>query len=172
MKALSVSFRVKPGQALTKSQVASVEQVLDSIRSYVGHTHLKRVEEKIIKSIEPLVRAKTAARVLYEEFRSEVIHGGHVRIDEKKFFSQSSPYWTPYYSDEYGAFYRLEFPARFLRSLLEGSIETYRHHLTAKGVVPAGIHWLVFGEDSAKYLKFMDETSFAEYGAVRLRLRS
>jgi len=172
MKALSVSFRVKPGQSLAKSHLASAGQVLDAICSYIKHTRLKVVEEKIMKSIEPLVRAKTAARVLYDEFRSEVIHGGHVQIDEKKFFGQKSPYWTPYYSDYYGAFYRLEFPARFLRSLIECCIETYKHHLIVKGVVPAGIHWLVFGENSGRYLRLMDENSYDEYTAVRLRLKS
>jgi hypothetical protein len=146
--------------------------VLDSICSFVRHTHLKTLEQQIIKSIEPLVKAKMAARVLYEEFRSGVIHGGYVNVDEKKFFSQSLPYWTPYDSPYYGTFCRLEFPAKFLSSLLECCIETYRHHLMAKGSVPAGIHWLVFGEDSGKYLEFMDETSYADYVPVRLKLTS
>jgi hypothetical protein len=172
MHALSSSFRVKPGQPLAKSHIASIDEVLNCVTLAIKKSHLKKLEGSILKAIEPLVRTKVTARILYEKFRSEVIHGGHVRVDEKKFFSENSPYWTPYYSDIYGSFCVLEFPAKFLRELLERCIETYKHHLIAKGVVPIGIHWLVFGEESMKYLEFIDEASLGEYGVARLKLPS
>jgi len=172
MAALSSSFRVKPGQSLAKSHTARVDEVLKSISASIKKSYLKEFEESIVKSAEPLIRTKITARILYERFRSEVIHGGHVRVDEQKFFTEDSPYWTPLYSDLYGSFCLLELPAQFLRDLLERCIETYKNHLIAKGVVPAGIHWLVFGEDSMKNLQYMDEDTLGEGGIARLKLPS
>jgi len=172
MSALSSSFRVKPGQPLAKSHTASVDEVLRCITNSLERSRLREFGKSISEAIKPLIKTKVTARILYERFRSEVIHGGHVQIDNKRFFSENLPYWTPFYRREYGTWLLLEFPAKFLRSLLERCIKTYKHHLIVKGVVPVGIHWLVFGEDNGKSLRYMDDQTLGEYGTARLRLSS
>ena len=61
-----------------------------------------------------------------------VIHGGHVLIDQEKFFGETEPYWTPLFSEHYGSFLLVEFPARFLASLLHNCIEGYRFILSQR----------------------------------------
>jgi hypothetical protein len=170
MRALSSSFRVKPGQPLAKSHIASIDEVLSCIASSLERSRIKNFSKSTIEAIEPLVKTKVIARLLYERFRSEAIHGGHVQIDNKRFFSRNSPYWTPLGREEYGYSLHLEFPARFLKRLLERCIESYKHHLIAKGVVPVGIYQLVFGEDALKYLGLMDVDSFGKHGMTRLKI--
>jgi hypothetical protein len=172
MRALSSSFRVKPGQPLAKSHTASIDEVLSCIASSLERSRIKNFSKSIVEAIEPLVKTKVAARLLYERFRSEAIHGGLVQISNKRFFSENLPYWTPWGREEYGYSLLLEFPAKFLRRLLKGCMETYKRHLIAKGAVPIGIHQLVFGEDNMKNLQYIDDQSLGEYGTVRFKLLS
>ena len=47
-------------------------------------------EFAVVKGIDSLVSSKTLARILYQRFRCEAIHGGRVSIDESRFFLKLS----------------------------------------------------------------------------------
>jgi hypothetical protein len=109
------------------------------------------------KALERLISSKTLARILYERFRCEVIHGGRVLIDEQRFFAEKEPYWKPLYSEFCGPFQLIEFPAQFLTSLFSDCIRNYRKRLESTGKLPPGIHFEIFGDDIFGYLDVLDE---------------
>lgn len=170
LRVLQSRFRVKPGQPLQKSPMADVDLVAESITAAVKRSRCRGFAETISEAVKPLIRTKVIARILYEEFRSEVIHSGQVVIDEERFFVEARPYWGAFEHPNLGQCLFVEFPALYLRNLLANCIKTYRHHLVAKGVVPAGIHWQVFRGDNIEKLKYMDPDTLGEYGVARFKL--
>lgn len=94
---------------------------------------------------------------MYDKFRCGVVHGGRVRIDEARFFNKKSAYWVPMYSEYYGPFQFVEFPARFLASLFSDCIQHYRKRLEATGKVPPDVHSEMFPEDPLGYIELIDE---------------
>lgn len=61
------------------------------------------------------------------------------------------------YSEFYGPFQFVEFPARFLSSLLSQCIQNYRRRLEATGKVPPDVHLEMFPEDPLEYAELIDE---------------
>ena len=92
------------------------------------------------------------------------------RLLGKQFFGETEPYWTPLFSEHYGSFLLVEFPARFLASLLHNCIEGYRFHLIAKGKVPADILFQVFEGEVLKYARLMDSDLLPEGGPVKFAI--
>jgi hypothetical protein len=68
-------------------------------------------------------------------------------MDEAKFFAEREPYWRPMYSEHYGPFQLVEFPAHFLAALFVDCIQNYRKKLEATRKVPPDIHFEMFSED-------------------------
>ncbi len=170
MDALSSCFRVKPGQSMMKKYIASMDEVLECIGDSLKRSRLKSYGDSIVKALRPLVNTKILARILYERYRSEVIHGGHVEISENKFFSETSPYWAPFHDFSHGRWLQVEFPAKYLKVLLERCITTYKQHLVAKGTIPIEVHLLAFGEEGVKNFRYIDDESFIERFKTRLKI--
>lgn len=150
-------FRVAPNQHRVKSPVGSIEAMRKSILGEFSSRHTVSTRDGLRKALDPLIGSKTQARILYEKFRCGVIHGGTVRIDEARFFTETAPYWTPMYSDFYGPFQFIEFPAQFLRSLFSDCIQNYRSRLENTGRVPPDVHSAMFPDDPLSHLDLLDK---------------
>jgi hypothetical protein len=87
-----------------------------------------------------------------------VIHGGKVRIDETKFFTERQPYWQPLDSEYYGPFQLVEFPAHFLAVLFAQCMQNYRKKLEATRKVPPDIHFEMFPDNLFSHLDLLDQT--------------
>lgn len=150
-------FRVAPKQCREKPNVGSREEIRNAIVSEFSSALKGATGEALKKSLDPLISSKSLAMILYEKFRCGVIHGGKVRIDESRFFAESSAYWTPMYSEYYGPFQFVEFPARFLFSLFSDCVQNYRKRLEATGKVPPDVHFEMFPEEPLSRLELLDE---------------
>lgn len=156
-RGLRKRFRVAPKQRRDKPEIGSHETIRSAIISEFSTRSAKPTGEVLRKALDPLISSKTLARILYEKFRCGVIHGGRVRIDEPRFFIEKSAYWVPMYSEYYGPFQFVEFPARFLASLFSDSIQHYRKRLEATGKVPPGVHFEMFPDDPLGHIELIDE---------------
>jgi len=157
-QALRKHFRAAPGQPLKKSPLASVREITEVLVDEFRKAHTSASKSALPKALDPLISSKTLARILYERFRCEVIHGGRVLIDEQRFFAERDPYWKPLYSEFYGSFQLIEFPAQFLTSLFSDCIRNYKKRLESSGKLPPGIHFEIFGDDIFSYLDVLDES--------------
>jgi hypothetical protein len=170
MQSLRRNYRVMPGQRTTKPLVASRSRVIQAIRHDLGTPRKKALAGQVAAAVGPLLGTKTVCAILYDRFRSGVIHGGHVILDEARFFRESQPYWKGLTSPYYGSFLLVEFPARFLAAVLRHSIHTYQRHLVAKGLLPVDIYWDIFPNDWADHLGLLDPATLPEGGPVGLRV--
>jgi len=156
-RGLRKRFRVAPHQRRDKPEIGSPEAIRTAIVSAFSAKPAKSTGEALKKALDPLISSKTLARILYEKFRCGVIHGGSVRIDEARFFTEKSAHRTPMYSEYYGPFQFVEFPARFLTSLFSECIQNYRKRLEATGKVPPDVHYEMFPEDPFGHAELIDE---------------
>jgi hypothetical protein len=156
--ALHRHFRPTPGQPLKKSPLASAREVTEAVLDEFRRARTSASKSALPKALDPLISSKTLARILYEKFRCEVIHGGKVFIDEQRFFAEREPYWKPLYSEFYGPFQLIEFPAQFLTSLFSDCIRNYKKRLESTRKLPPGIHFEIFGDDIFSSLDVLDES--------------
>ena len=133
-------------------------------------TRLKAIADNLPRALAPLFEASKISNILYKRFRSEAIHRANVILDPRRFFDEVNVYWKPMSSDYYGEFERVEFPARFLLSLLERCIVTYRAALVAKGRVPPNVHFHAFTNDVFQSLDLLDQDLLPEGGRVRYKI--
>jgi hypothetical protein len=164
-RTLRRNFRVSPKQPRGKRPLASANEIKQTIRNGFG----KQKGSLLEKGIDPLISSKRLARILYERFRCEVIHGGRVLIDEPRFFGEREPYWKPLYSDFYGPFQLVEFPAQFLASLFSDCIQNYRKRLEATRKVPPNIHFEMFPDNLFRWLDLLDEELLPEGRTIHPR---
>jgi len=170
LEALRRHFRVTPSQPTRKLATAARSEVTRIILQGLETVLSRECLTRLPNALKPLLGSRTVSRILYEKFRCGVIHGGHVLIDQEKFFGETEPYWTPLFSEHYGSFLLVEFPARFLASLLHNCIEGYRFHLIAKGKVPPDILFQVFEGEVLKYARLMDSDLLPEGGPVKFAI--
>ncbi|MFQ5792814.1 MAG: hypothetical protein ACE5JI_20280 [Acidobacteriota bacterium] len=170
MRALRETFRVMPGQPLSKRHLATRNDVVNEITKAFDSPRKRNIAEALPQALGHLLDAKKMATILYEKFRSEAIHGARVQLDNRRFFRDSDPYWVPRYSESVASYLLAEFPARFLVNLLSDCIKTYRRHLISKGVLPADIIYAIFEDDFLAFIDLLDEEMLPEYGAVQFRL--
>jgi hypothetical protein len=152
---LARHFRVRAKQRHKKQLRASTSTIVSTLVKNMRKTP-RSILQNIPSAIKPLLLSKTGAAILYRRFRSEAIHGGKVMLDERRFFTEREPYWKPLYSEFYGSFLFLEFPARFLRVLLENCIQTYEKHILTKRAIPPDIHFDLFPDDILTHLDWLD----------------
>lgn len=157
-QALRKEFRVAPGQPHRKRPLASASEVVQAIADGFAGNRNGVDPTALGKAIGPLINSKTVARILYERFRCEAIHGGHVVIDEPRFFSETEPYWKPMSSEFYGPFQLLEFPARFLADLFTSCVQNYRKRLESTAKLPPNVHFEIFEDVMLADLNLLDET--------------
>ena len=167
LKALRRHFRVTPSQPTRKRTTATRSEVTQVISQGLETVLSRECLAKLPHALKPLLDSTTVSRILYEKFRCGVVHGGRVLIDQKKFFSETEPYWSPLLSEYYGSFVLVEFPARFLASLMHDCIEGYRFHLIAKGKVPPDILFQVCEGEVLKYARLVDSDLLPEGGPVK-----
>jgi hypothetical protein len=151
-------FRVAPNQRRKKHAIGSADAITNALLDDFPPRRSTTNIEAVRKALNPLICSKTLARIIYEKYRCGVIHGGRVRIDDERFFTDKRPYWTPMYSEFYGPFELIHFPAQFLASLLSECLKNYRKRLEATGKVPPDIHFEMFIEDPFAHLDLLDET--------------
>jgi hypothetical protein len=167
---LRAHFRVAPHQSLKKKPLASVKRIKEAIWDGFRGKRDRISRDALLTAIDPMISSKTLARILYERFRCEAIHGGQVLIEESKFFTEDMPYWKPMYSEFYGPFQLLEFPARFLASVFSDCLENYRKRLEARRKVPPGVHFQMFPDDPLGHLELLEENLLATGRTVVPRL--
>lgn len=156
-RALRKRFRVAPNQPRGKRPLASADETKQAVLHEFAGRHNSARRHALQKAIDPLISSKTLARILYERFRCEAIHGGRVLIDEPRFFAEGEPYWKPLRVEFYGPFQLVEFPAKFLASVFSDCIRHYRKRLEATGKVPPNIHFEIFTDDPFSRLDLLDE---------------
>lgn len=156
-RALCKTFRAVPGQPLRKRPLASAREITRAILNEFRGARTSASKQALPRALEPLISSKTLARILYERFRCEVIHGGRVIIDEQRFFAEREPYWNPLYSEYYGPFQLIEFPARFLALLFTDCLQHYEKRLESTRKLPPGIHFQIFADDTFSHLNLLDE---------------
>lgn len=122
----------------------SPAELFDAITQEFGHSRAVEVDV-LSKAIQPLVRSKSVAGLLYAEFRNAAVHGIKVELDEGRFFTEPKPFWRPLYSVYYPESMLLSFSGPFLVRLLRDCLRTLREAWIAKGKVPPDVHWHLFG---------------------------
>lgn len=157
-RALHNHFRVAPNQRRRKRPLASANEIEQAVLNEFSGSHSSAQKDALRKGIDPLISSKTLARILYERFRCEAIHGGRVLIEEARFFAEREPYWKPIYSEFYGPFQFVEFPAQFLASLFSNCIRHYRKRLEVMHKVPPNVHFEMFADHPFSYLDLLDES--------------
>ena len=166
---LSAHFRVRWKQSLKKQLYASPNRTIETLIKHIRGIP-QDVKNRIPAAIKPLLLTKTCAAILYRRFRSEAIHGGAVRVDEAKFFKEKNPYWKPLFSEYYGSFLLLEFPAIFLQQLLTDCLNTYERYILARRKVPPSIHFEIFPDDVLSHLDWLDEDLLPAGQNIRLNI--
>lgn len=167
---LEQNFRVKARQAKSKQRLSSVIELNNVIEDSAKRSKLRKIADRLPRALLPLMNKACISNILYERFRCESIHGAGIRIESRRFFSESAVYWKRIYPIYQGRTYELaEFPAAFLLRCLKACIRAYRAHLMAKGKVPHAIYFHGF-EDLLSTVQFLDPESMPEGGVVRLKL--
>jgi hypothetical protein len=167
---LQREFRVKPRQPPSKPRLVKTSQLEQRIRSAAKKTRLRPIADKLPKALRSLLESKKVCTILYTRFRCEAIHGATIVLNSERFFSEKQIYWAPVYSDYHGDYEFLEFPGQFLLGCLESCINTYRHHLKAKGKIPPNIHFHIF-RDIVSELDLLDREFLPTGGSVRLKIK-
>jgi hypothetical protein len=171
MAALRQAFRVMPRQRLAKRHRAKREDVIQAIAKGFASRRKRATADVLPQAIDGLLHAKTVAAVLYEKYRCEAIHGAAVLFNEDKFFTYDEPYWEPEDSPYFGAYLLVEFPARFLASVLRACMETYRRHLLEKRKLPPDVFFHAFADDDPfAFLNLIDDDKLPQGALLRLRL--
>jgi hypothetical protein len=168
MRTLQSRFHVRPRQSRSKALYASTTRVTEELVKGLERTRLRKLADSLPKALEPLLDSKTIGSQLYQRFRCEAIHSAVVRLDQDRFFSDTTLYWEPLHSEFYGSFELVTFPAQFLIKCLKSCLQTYRAHLLHKKKLPPAVHFHIF-RDVMAHLELLDETLIAGGGAVRLR---
>jgi len=169
MRILEHRFHVRPRQRHSKDRYAHPKRLEEEIISAIRTTRLRSIANNLSRALEPLIDSKRVTTLLYRRFRCEAIHGAAVRLDEDQFFSQKDVFWEPLYSEYYGAFELIAFPARFLSTCLKTCVDSYRSHLLKKRKIPPAIHFHAF-DDIFSNLQLLDQTLLPEGGKVRLKI--
>ncbi len=162
-------FHVAPRQKDSKPATASVAVMETTIRTALSAGAYKKTAEKVISGLHDLLAAKTVVRILYERYRNDSVHGAKVLVDDKRFFADSRPYWRPMYSEFYGPFQLVEFPAKFLQELLRQCMNTLRLHLS-KQKLPPDVVFHATGQDVLDYAAIVDDSLLPETRELRLKL--
>ena len=157
-RALRKHFSVAPHQRRRRQPLATANAMKQAIVGEFRGQRNRTQRQGLQKALDPLISSKTLARLLYERFRCEAIHGGRVLIDDTRFFVEKQPYWKPLRSDFYGPFQLVEFPAQFLSSLFSDCTRNYRKRLEAIEKVPPDIHFQMFPDDVFGHLDLLDTT--------------
>lgn len=169
MRILRQRFHVKPRQPRTKRSLVTAAGLKREVMDAFQGTRLRSVANSIPGALDPLLETKRVSNILYRRFRCESVHGAAVRLDETRFFTSDDIYWKALYSEYYGAFELIEFPAKFLLSLLDRCIRTYRAHLVATGKLPPDVHFQAFPDGVLEELDLLDESLLPEQRQVRFR---
>lgn len=156
-RVLRKHFRVAADQARVKAPLAAAAKIRNAICDEFSRHRDPATRHALPKALGPLLDSKTLAQILYTKFRCEAIHGGHIEIDEKRFFAEKHPYWKSVRSEFYGPFQWIEFPAQFLASLLSNCLRNYRKRLENTGKIPPSLHFCIFGDDIFQRLDLIDE---------------
>jgi len=168
---LQHEFRVKPGQPLSKRRLVQESELVQRIVRATQKTRLRAHAANLPRALKSLVESKKVCTILYDRFRCEAIHGAAIILNAERFFHERQLYWEPRYSEYHGAYEFLEFPAQFLLGCVETCVNTYRHHLKAKGTVPPDVFFHVFGDDMMSNLKLLDYELLPEESPVRLNIK-
>jgi hypothetical protein len=163
-------YRAFPGQHLTKPRIVKLEVLKGVLVKRALRTRLKKIANNLPDALTPLLESKKISTILYQRFRSDAIHGATIILDSRRFFSETDIYWKPMQSDYYGALELIEFPARFLLSLLERCITTYRASLVVKERVPPSVYFNAF-DNLFEALDLLDHELLPEGGRVRFKIR-
>jgi hypothetical protein len=155
---------------LTKPTQVSRGKVIETIVNNFNTPRNKEIAESLPKALRLLLDSMTVAAILYNKFRCQAIHGANVLMNKKKFFMATEPYWEPMRSDEFGAYLLVEFPARFLVSVLRESITTYCKHLLAKGKLPPDVLFHIAEDDVLQLIEFLDVDAVAESKELLFRI--
>lgn len=164
-KTLRKHFLVAPNQPKNKKPLATANEIKGIVANAFKGKRSGVSESALRKAVDPLISSKTLARILYQRFRCESIHGGRVAINEPRFFANTEPYWKPMYSEYYGPFQFIEFPAQFLVLLLSDCITNYKKRLEKTGKLPPSVHFEVFSDDPLSHSNLLD-TSLLSKGRI------
>jgi hypothetical protein len=156
MRAVETAFRCKAGQPRSKPTCAKRKAFSTALEQEFARSKNDELKSSIGEASRLLLDSKTIAALMYQRFRNEAIHGGHVLIDEERFFTETAPYWKPLVSEYYPAFLVVEFPARFLIDVLRNCLRTVCKMMEATRKLPPDIHFHVFGA-GLDHLEFLDQ---------------
>jgi hypothetical protein len=167
MKSVGNCCRCRPRQPLNKPSTLSSQVLTEAVEREFKHSRTVEVD-KLSKAIQPLLRSKAVAGLLYENFRNAAVHGIKVELDESRFFAEPRPFWQPLYSEYYPPFMTLKFSGPFLLKLLRNCLRTLREAWLAKGKVPPDVHWHLFGYGLDK-LHLLDADLLPEARSLRIQ---
>jgi hypothetical protein len=167
MKVVESRCRCRPGQPRRKPNrikraalTGAIEQEFKRSRSVEA--------DKLSNAVQPLLRSKTIAALLYENFRNAAVHGVKVDLDEGRFFREQQLHWEPLYSEYYPPFMFVKFSGPFLLSLLRNCLRTVREAWIAKGKIPPDVYWHVFGV-SYEELNLLDQNLLPQTRSLRFQ---
>ncbi|HEX4020013.1 MAG TPA: hypothetical protein VHX63_02620 [Acidobacteriaceae bacterium] len=156
MRVMSDHFRCRPGQPLRKPMTGKPKTIAEKIVVEFKHSKDVELRESICAAIEPFLRKKTVAALMYDNFRNPAVHGLKVELDEANFFNGQSPYWQSLYSDYYPPFMFVKFPGPFLLDLLRNCMRTLKEQMLSKRKLPPDVHFHAFNPDIVENIQFLD----------------
>jgi hypothetical protein len=168
MRVLRATFHAVPRQRRSKERTVSRVVLEKAIVDAFRQSRLSAIADNLPNALKALFERKAVSTILYEKFRCESIHGASLILNNKRFFTETDAYWESLFSEYFGSFELIEFPAKFLVNCVDSSITTYRAHLLAKGKVPPSIHFFAF-RDVMSNLQFLDDSLLPEGGALRFK---
>jgi hypothetical protein len=169
LRALKQRYRVSPTQSLRRSSVDTCNRVATYLKS-TSAMHHKGLYRSAVAAIRPLIHEFSLGVLLYKRYRSGIIHGYGVDIDESSFFKKDSVYWHTMYRSYVppGKFLHVEFPAKLLVRVLRESIERYVTQLKTTQKLPAVLFHELCRFPSE--LRYLDERSIPEGRSLRIAL--
>ena len=159
--------RCRAGQPRKKPNTLRATELSNAIKNEFQGSRV--VDSTLMtKAVQPLLSSKMVGGLLYENFRNQSIHGITVQLDEARFFREPRPFWQPLYSERYPPFLMLKFPAPFLLTLLQNSINTLKGAWCSRGKVPPEVHWHLFGYGLDR-LEYLDSSLLPEVRSLRFQ---
>ena len=171
LRLLEKKFRVKPKQRIIKRYIASQNELKDLIEK-----EFKIPEPSLIfKAFKSLLERFKIGSILYRKFRCGVIHGFKVPLDESEFFSKKSPYHGVFETID-GLVFNIEFPALYLKKLLEKTLYTYTKELKSNKKIPSDLFFDIYTmddilNDNEKIMDFLDEKTMDEFEDVKWQIK-
>jgi hypothetical protein len=170
-KVLQKNFRVKPRQHLSKSYRTSSKRIGEVISQEIKNP----IPDDLIVALDPILDRFKCSSLLYRNYRNQAIHGFKVLLDEDEFFSEDKPFHGEFEYPDDEVVFHLEFPAKYLKYLLNKCLNTFASQLKVRKKLPSDLFNAIFSFEEiieTDAFEYLEEVSSDDFEDVKWRLKS